>query len=77
MEQAQKYGRVYGFYAMSTPILTIADPAILKKILIKNFDSFSSHVFAPKDQRMRTLEQANGQEWKVIFYFEEHLICVF
>ena len=65
MEQAQKYGRVYGFYAMSTPILTIADPAILKKILIKNFDSFSSHVFAPKDQRMRTLEQANGQEWKV------------
>jgi len=64
MEQAQKYGRVYGFYAMSTPIISIADPAILKKILIKNFDSFSSHVFAPKDQKMRTLEQANGQEWK-------------
>jgi len=64
MERAQKYGRVYGFYDMSTPWLSIADPAIVKKILVKNFESFPSHQFTTSDQKMRTLEQANGQEWK-------------
>ena len=65
MERAQKYGRIYGFYDMSTPWLSIADPALVKKILVKNFESFSSHQFVTSDQKMRTLEQANGQEWKV------------
>ena len=69
MERAQKYGRVFGFYDMSTPWLVIADPPLLKKILVKNFDSFSSHVFSPSEKKMRTLEQANGQEWKVKFLF--------
>ena len=65
MERAQKYGRLYGFYDMSTPWISIADPTMVKKILVKNFDSFSSHQFVSSDQKMRTLEQANGQEWKV------------
>ena len=69
MERAQKYGRVYGFYDMSKPWLSIADPAIVKKILVKNFESFPSHQFTTSDQKMRTLEQANGQEWKVGFLF--------
>lgn len=64
MERHRLYGKVYGFYDMSTPWLSIADPDILKKILVKSFDSFSSHQFASSDQKHRTLEQANGQEWK-------------
>jgi len=64
MERDRLYGKVYGFYDMSTPWLSIADPAIVKKILVKNFDSFSSHQFTSSDQKHRTLEQANGQEWK-------------
>jgi len=64
MERHRMYGKVYGFYDMSTPWLSIADPDILKKILVKSFDSFSSHQFASSDQKHRTLEQANGQEWK-------------
>ena len=82
MERHRMYGKVYGFYDMSTPWLSIADPDILKKILVKiscssglnpaqvkSFDSFSSHQFASSDQKHRTLEQANGQEWKVKFLF--------
>merc|ERR1712233_164127 len=68
MERAQKYGRIYGFYDMSTPWLSIADPPLVKKILVKNFESFSSHQFVSSDQKMRTLEQANGQEWKAIVF---------
>jgi len=64
MERHRMYGKVYGFYDMSTPWLSIADPDILKKILVKSFDNFSSHQFASSDQKHRTLEQANGQEWK-------------
>ena len=35
MERHRMYGKVYGFYDMSTPWLSIADPDILKKILVK------------------------------------------
>ena len=35
MERDRLYGKVYGFYDMSTPWLSIADPAIVKKILVK------------------------------------------
>ena len=69
MERAEKYGRVFGFYDMSTPWLVIADPPLLKKVLVKNFDSFSSHMFSPSEKKMRTLEAANGQEWKVKVLF--------
>ena len=65
MERAQKHGRIYGFYDMSTPWICIADPNIVKKLLVKNFESFSSHQLTSADQKFRTLEQANGQEWKV------------
>jgi len=64
MERAQKHGRIFGFYDMSTPWISIADPNIVKKILVKNFDNFSSHQLTSADQKFRTLEQANGQEWK-------------
>jgi len=64
MERAQKHGRIYGFYDMSTPWICIADPNIVKKLLVKNFESFSSHQLTSADQKFRTLEQANGQEWK-------------
>ena len=60
-----RFGRLWGFYDMSTPWVAIADPNILKKILVKSFDAFSHHQFSIADQKIRTLDTANGQEWKV------------
>ena len=50
---------------MSTPYLSIADPTILKKIMVKSFDSFSAHADSVSDQSLRSLDLTNGQEWKV------------
>lgn len=64
MDNFQRYGHVWGQYDMATPYLSIADPAILKKILVKNFDSFPAHQDFISDQKIRTLDSCNGQEWR-------------
>ena len=60
-----RFGKVWGQYDMSTPYLSIADPEILKKIMVKSFDSFSAHADSVSDQNLRSLDLTNGQEWKV------------
>jgi len=64
MELFLRFGKVWGQYDMSTPYLSIADPLILKKIMVKSFDSFSAHADSVSDQSLRSLDLTNGQEWK-------------
>jgi len=64
MELFLRFGKVWGQYDMSTPYLSIADPTILKKIMVKSFDSFSAHADSVSDQSLRSLDLTNGQEWK-------------
>ena len=65
---------MWGQYDMSTPYLSIADPTILKKIMVKSFDSFSAHADSVSDQSLRSLDLTNGQEWKVEIWNESELI---
>lgn len=64
MRSTTRYGHVWGQYDMATPVLSIADPAVLRKILVKSFDSFPAHMDYITDQKIRTLDACNGQEWR-------------
>lgn len=39
----RKYGKVYGIYEGTRPVLMVSDPDILQQISIKDFDSFVNH----------------------------------
>ena len=36
----KKYGRVFGMYFMKDPSIVVADPQILKEVMVKEFSSF-------------------------------------
>ena len=64
----EKYGKVLGFYEGSTPTLAVADPDVVREILIKQFNKF--------EQRQPLLDNpdlpdagifiAKGEKWKRI-----------
>lgn len=61
----QKYGKRYGFYEMSLPVLVVAEPDILKNIFVRDFTAFM-------DRRDRAttkigrhfLTALKGEEWR-------------
>ena len=64
----EKYGKVFGFYEGSIPTLVVADPDVVREILIKQFNKF--------EQRQPFLDNpdlpdagifiAKGEKWKKI-----------
>nr|XP_058970357.1 cytochrome P450 3A29-like [Pocillopora verrucosa] len=68
VEWCAKYGRVFGMYLFRTPFLMVADPEMIKEILVKEFQKFHDRkliVNFPKPyDRMLTL--VPGQKWKDI-----------
>ncbi|CAG2174462.1 unnamed protein product [Oppiella nova] len=47
MEWYKTYGKVYGLYILSKPRLTVADPELIKQILVKDFDAFRNRQSRP------------------------------
>lgn len=39
-EWTKKYGKVFGYYQGSTPVLLVADPDMAREIFIKQIDNF-------------------------------------
>lgn len=60
------YGRIHGFFEFRKPALTINDPELLRDILVKDFNVFSSRreldVRDPLLSKMITV--MNGEDWK-------------
>ncbi|XP_020604862.1 cytochrome P450 3A7-like isoform X2 [Orbicella faveolata] len=71
MEWCKKYGKVFGVYIFREPFLMVADPDMIKEILVKEFSKFHDrkrlveHIefWKPYD-RMLTI--VSGQKWKDI-----------
>lgn len=67
-EWARKYGRVYGAYANTKPVLVIGDAQLIKQVMIKDFSLFvnrfdpnglhevwSQNIFFSKDEKWKRL----------------------
>lgn len=66
VEYAKKYGKVYKMYMGRSPMITVADPEMLKHILVKDFEKFrnrpdfmrsnpplESNLFAARDEQWK------------------------
>ncbi|KAH3861757.1 cytochrome P450 3A24-like [Dreissena polymorpha] len=61
----RKYGRVFGYFEGWTPVIAVADPDILREILVKDFNNYRSRKpfpLAPRKSLGLFLE--NGDQWK-------------
>ena len=68
IEYGKKYGTVYKMYLGRSPIITVADPEIVKHILVKDFDKFRNRPEvlkgnAPLD---KGLFDARDEAWKKV-----------
>ncbi|CAG2113729.1 unnamed protein product, partial [Medioppia subpectinata] len=68
MQWYTRYGRLYGLYYMGKRVLTVADPALVKQILVQEFDKFRNrtpesgeHVVANYPKHIST---ARDGHWK-------------
>lgn len=48
LDWPRKYGKLYGFYVGTLPVLVCSDVDVLKKICIKDFNTFPNHYFFGK-----------------------------
>ena len=68
VEYGKKYGKVYKMYLGRSPMITVADPEMLKHILVKDFDKFRNRPDvmrgnAPLD---KGLFDARDEAWKKV-----------
>ena len=65
-EWAKKYGKVYGFYEGPTPVLQVANPDMVKEILIKQFHNFEHRpiMFNNSHDKYVNMAEAIGEKWK-------------
>jgi len=63
-QRVKKYGKIYGSYLVTKPVITVADPEFIRLITTKEFDKFPGHRPFVKEQDYRTLDTTVGEEWK-------------
>ncbi|XP_023219437.1 cytochrome P450 3A2-like isoform X2 [Centruroides sculpturatus] len=68
LEAYKKYGRIYGIYLGLEPQLVIAEPHILKKILVKDFNMFHNRVDLETGNPLfdKMLSGLKDDDWKRI-----------
>ncbi|CAG2174542.1 unnamed protein product, partial [Oppiella nova] len=66
MEWYKKYGKLFGVFSMGKPVLTVADPELIKQILVKDFHSFRNRRQPPGRNRMtaKNMFSARDDDWK-------------
>ena len=64
-----KYGKIFVTYMGTTPLLNVADPKLIRDILVKDFHLFTNRdrKNRPRDEIMsKNLGDAKGDDWKRI-----------
>ena len=73
MEWYQKLGKpkAYGYYGGSLPTIVVTDPAMLKSILVKQFDAFRNRVTSDFviPSKYLSLDSSGNEEWKPLRKF--------
>ncbi|XP_054723292.1 uncharacterized protein LOC129233267 [Uloborus diversus] len=66
LERYRTLGKIYGYYEGTSPLLSIADPKVLRNILVKDFHAFSGRrkieLGDPIFENM--LQMLHGEDWK-------------
>ncbi|GFR31291.1 cytochrome P450 3A8, partial [Trichonephila clavata] len=64
----QKYGRIYGHFEGLRPVLSVADPTLLRDILVKDFHIFPQRRLISTGDEIfdKMLSAVNGEDWKRI-----------
>ncbi|CAG2169526.1 unnamed protein product [Oppiella nova] len=65
LEWYKKYGKIYGLYSSAKPVLTVADPKLIKQILVKDFNAFRNRSTPPGDGNL-IMVRARDNNWKRI-----------
>ena len=63
--------KVWGYYEGSAPTIAVIDPAIIKNVFVKQFDSFRERI-TPNfiiPHKFLTLDMSSGEEWKSLRKF--------
>jgi cytochrome P450 len=64
----KKYGKIYGHFESNNPLLSVAEPALIREVLVKDFPSFPNRrVFNTGDPIIdNMLSLVRGDDWKRI-----------
>lgn len=66
-DNLKKFGKIYGECQMNHPVLVVADPDVLKEVLLKQFNSFMDRSKLPLRGWMKlSMLDQRGAEWKRI-----------
>ena len=64
-ELLKEYGKVVGIYEGVTPVLLLAEPDLIKEVLVKNFASFTdNYQFHGHHILKKMMVQYSGDEWR-------------
>ena len=72
---SQTYGKVFGYYEGSKPVLVVADPDMVREILIKQFHKFEERnlIFAGVVLQFCVKKQRNkALFWKIKHFFSKN-----
>ena len=68
LNNSKKYGRVYGTYEGSQPVLIVSDPQLIKMFYKTEFYSFNDQieVCSPKALEMQAIQALRGNDWRKV-----------
>ncbi|CAG2177716.1 unnamed protein product, partial [Oppiella nova] len=65
LDRIQQYGKIYGTFEGTKPILSVAEPELIKQILVKDFQNFTDRQNAAFHPILsKHLVVVNGDDWK-------------